>query len=54
LVTGIHPSKPLSRDELEINAHIAVLDFDFVGHIDHVKLLRDHPVKVYKRLCNPV
>lgn len=48
LVTGVHPAKALARNTLEIHAHVAILDLDFVGHADHIKLLGDTAVKVDK------
>lgn len=54
LIRGIHPPKTFSRDKLEVNAHIAILDLDLMGEGDNVKLLWDDAVKVHKSLGNAV
>ena len=48
LITGIHPSKPLTWDKLEIDTDVPVFNLDFVGHVDDIELFGNHAVKVYK------
>src|SRR5690554_1265671 len=54
LVTRVHPSASFAGNKLEINPHIAVFDLDLVGHVDNIKFLWYHSVKVDKGFCNAI